>query len=212
MLDQYRIVAKFIAKFLGQDAQVILFDTKNETILSVENQFDKERNVGDPIRNIERKFLDDKTYERKNYAMNYRAINGENHKLRSATLFIKDENKDLIGMLTINYRVTDLIDVREKLDEIINGYTFQDDEYASQEEQYLESFENPVDGFMNRVVSNIMSEYDVPADRLSPVEKQAITKKLDNKGVFLIKGSISHVASVLNTSEVTIYRYLSKSE
>ena len=212
MLDQYRIVAKFIAKFLGQDAQVILFDTKNETILSVENQFDKERNVGDPIRNIERKFLDDKTYERKNYAMNYRAINGENQKLRSATLFIKDENKDLIGMLTINYRVTDLIDVREKIDEIINGYAFQDDEYASQDEQYLESFENPVDGFMNRVVSNIMSEYDVPADRLSPVEKQAITKKLDNKGVFLIKGSISHVASILNTSEVTIYRYLSKSE
>lgn len=212
MLDQYKIVAKFIAKFLGQDAQVILFDTKTETIVCVENQFQKERNVGDPIRNIERKFLDDKTYERKNYAMNYRAILGENHKLRSATLFIKDENQELQGMLTINYRVAELIDVREKIDEIINGYAFQDDEYAEKEEEYLESFENPVDGFMNRVVSNIMAEYDIPADRLSAMEKQEITKKLDSKGVFLIKGSIGHVASVLNTSEVTIYRYLSKSE
>lgn len=212
MLEQYKIVAKFIAKFLGKEAQVILFDTKSETILSVENQFDKARNVGDPISNIERKFLDDKTYERKNYAMNYRAIIGENHKLRSATLFIKDDSGELQGMLTINYRVAELIEVRAKLDEIINGYAFQDSEYAEKEEEYLESFENPVDGFMNRVVSNIMAEYDVPADRLSPMEKQAITKKLDSKGVFLIKGSISHVASVLNTSEVTIYRYLSKSE
>lgn len=212
MLEQYKVIAKFIANFLGKDAQVILFDTKTETIVSVENQFGKERNAGDPIRNIERKFLDDKTYENKNYAMNYRAINGENQKLRSATLFIKDENKELHGMLTINYKVTELIDVREKLDQIINGYAHQDSEYNSEEEQYLESFENPVDGFMNRVVSNIMAEYDVPADRLSPMEKQTITKKLDNKGVFLIKGSIGHVASVLNTSEVTIYRYLSKSE
>jgi predicted transcriptional regulator YheO len=212
MLTQYKPIVKFLAKFLGKDAQVILFDTKSETILCVENQFGKERNIGDPIRNIERKFLDEKTYQRKDYAMNYRAINGENQKLRSATLFIKDKEGDLTGMLTINYRVTELIDVREKLDQIINGTIFHDDSDASQEEQYLESFENPVDGFMNRVVNNIMAEYDAPTERLSAMEKKEITKKLDNKGIFLIKGSIGHVASILNTSEVTIYRYLSQAE
>lgn len=212
MLAQYKPIVKFLAKFLGKDAQVVLFDTKLETIICVENQFNKERNVGDPIRNIERKFLDEKIYEKKDYAMNYRAFIDENQKLRSATLFIKDENQELQGMLTINYRVTELIDVREKLDRIINGSLFQDADEADQEEQYFESFENPVDGFMNRVVNNIMAEYTAPAERLSPMEKKEITKKLDNKGIFLIKGSIGHVASVLNTSEVTIYRYLSQAE
>ena len=35
-------------------------------------------------------------------------------------------------------------------------------------------------------------------------------EKLDGKGVFLFKGAVALVAGRLQTSEATIYRYLSK--
>lgn len=45
---------------------------------------------------------------------------------------------------------------------------------------------------------------------LSQDEKIAIVEKLDGKGVFLFKGAVALVAGRLQTSEATIYRYLSK--
>lgn len=33
---------------------------------------------------------------------------------------------------------------------------------------------------------------------------------LNRKGVFLLKGSVSHVAQALHSSEASIYRYLGK--
>ncbi|WP_238558869.1 helix-turn-helix domain-containing protein [Yersinia pestis] len=39
-------------------------------------------------------------------------------------------------------------------------------------------------------------------------EKKEIVKKLNEKGVFLLKGAVAEVAMRLETSEQTIYRYL----
>jgi predicted transcriptional regulator YheO len=37
-----------------------------------------------------------------------------------------------------------------------------------------------------------------------------IVKKLNDKGVFLIKGEVSRVAEYLKVSDATVYRYLNK--
>ena len=43
-------------------------------------------------------------------------------KLRSATYFIKNSKKELVGMLTINFSVSHLIDMRDAIDALINGF------------------------------------------------------------------------------------------
>ena len=60
------------------------------------------------------------------------------------------------------------------------------------------------------ICNQVLSEATVPVDRLSQDEKIAIVEKLDGKGVFLFKGAVALVAGRLQTSEATIYRYLSK--
>ena len=47
-------------------------------------------------------------------------------------------------------------------------------------------------------------------DRLTQEEKMEIMDILNRKGVFLLKGSVSHVAQALHSSEASIYRYLGK--
>ena len=78
--------------------------------------------------------------------------------------------------------------------------------FKSDTEKFPDNMEEVVYGICNQV----LSEATVPVDRLSQDEKIAIVEKLDGKGVFLFKGAVALVAGRLQTSEATIYRYLSK--
>ncbi len=59
------------------------------------------------------------------------------------------------------------------------------------------------------IVSEVVSNYPVPVERLTQDEKMEIMA-LNRKGVFLLKGSVSYVAKELHSSEASIYRYLGK--
>jgi len=60
------------------------------------------------------------------------------------------------------------------------------------------------------IVSQVVADYPVEVDRLTQDEKMEIMDILNRKGVFLLKGSVSHVAQALHSSEASIYRYLGK--
>ena len=60
------------------------------------------------------------------------------------------------------------------------------------------------------IVSEVVSSYPVPVERLTQDEKMEIMAALNRKGVFLLKGSVSYVAKELHSSEASIYRYLGK--
>ena len=60
------------------------------------------------------------------------------------------------------------------------------------------------------VTSQVVANYPVEVDRLTQDEKMEIMDILNRKGVFLLKGSVSHVAQTLHSSEASIYRYLGK--
>ena len=69
------------------------------------------------------------------------------------------------------------------------------------------------DGTMLRVTNAIREEldrYGVEPTRLSYQEKMEVVRSLDEKGIFLVKGAITELAAALKTTEVTIYRYISK--
>ena len=63
---------------------------------------------------------------------------------------------------------------------------------------------------MELCVSQEVANYPVEGDRLTQDEKMEIMDILNRKGVFLLKGSVSHVAQTLHSSEASIYRYLGK--
>jgi predicted transcriptional regulator YheO len=52
----------------------------------------------------------------------------------------------------------------------------------------------------------------MPIDRLKKDEKLRIIASLKDKGIFLLKGAVPEVAKLLDSSEATIYRYISEVE
>jgi len=198
-------LVRFLSAFFGARAEIVLFDTSK--VISVLNPFEGGRKAGDPLGDVEQRLIKDKTYKTHEFLVNYRSLTRKREKLRSATLFLKDKNGDLAGLLTINLKVDRLIEARSIINELINGVSeadFQEPAPIELFESLNVSLEDQVAG----LVRQALIKFGVSVDRLSPNEKRAIVKTLDGKGIFLIKGSVVEVARQTASSAPTIYRYL----
>ena len=75
--------------------------------------------------------------------------------------------------------------------------------------QNMETFHNSIEDTAKAALNDAMPK-NVDATKLSQKEKIRIIEQLDEKGIFLLKGTIPLVASTLKCSQATIYLYLSK--
>ena len=86
-------------------------------------------------------------------------------------------------------------------------HELKDDSTAETPEK---TYPTSIAGATASIVSEVVSNYPVPVERLTQDEKMEIMAALNRKGVFLLKGSVSYVAKELHSSEASIYRYLGK--
>lgn len=204
-LNQSIYMMKFMSEILGPDTELVLYDTETMKACHVINPLDGEMVVGSEMRSLERSFLENKVYREKEYIVNYRALSKRKNKLKSATLFIKDEN-GLAGILTVNENVDKLIELRDVLNVIVSGK----EENEKKAQNFYDSFEISVEGMVRNAIKAEAERYGVEAARLSHKEKMNIVRILDERGIFLVKGAIAELATVLETTETSIYRYLNK--
>ena len=65
---------------------------------------------------------------------------------------------------------------------------------------------------MNHTIHQVLHELygmDIP-ERFTQSERLRVLTQLNERGIFLIKGSIPTVAQILGCSESSLYRYLAK--
>ena len=139
----------------------------------------------------------------KNYVTNYRGVSAVGKVVRSSTYFIKDDKNVVVGMLCINIDIDKLVQLKNHLDGILK---LPEEIF----EKTTERFSVSAEGLASDSIETILEESGISPERMSQEEKMEVVYKLDKNGVFLVKGSICKVASVLNVSNATIYRYLSK--
>lgn len=206
-LDRYIPVTEFIAEMMGPDTEVILYSVTDRSVYYVINPMDEEMVVGSGLRSLERRFLENRLYDHESFVVNYRALSKHRNKLKSATLFLRGDNRQLIAMLTVNANVDRLVELRDMLNEMVSGHRPYDNQHGT---SFYNSFEVSVEGIVSTTIRKELDKYKVPPDRLSQQEKIEIVRCLDQQGVFLVKGAIVEVAKSLQTTETTIYRYLNK--
>jgi len=204
-VSDFQPLVPFLAAFFGKRAEVVLYDPSR--VVAVLNPFEEDRRPGDPLGDVERRLIRDKVHETGDYCVNYRSLTRRREKLRGATLFLKDRDGALAGLLTINLKVDRLLEARSIINELINGISEADFQDPAPIELF-ESLNVTLEGHVATLVQQALAEFGVSVDRLSPREKRSIVKTLDGKGVFLIKGSVAEVARQTASSAPTIYRYL----
>lgn len=206
-LDRYIPVTEFIAEMMGPDTEVILYSVTDRSVYYVINPMDEEMVVGSGLRSLELRFLENRLYDHESFVVNYRALSKHRNKLKSATLFLRGDNRQLIAMLTVNANVDRLVELRDMLNEMVSGHRPYDNQHGT---SFYNSFEVSVEGIVSTTIRKELDKYKVPPDRLSQQEKIEIVRCLDQQGIFLVKGAIVEVAKSLQTTETTIYRYLNK--
>ncbi|WP_373899073.1 transcriptional regulator [Haloimpatiens sp. FM7315] len=212
-LEKYIPLVKFIGDVLGEDSEVVLHDVTNpeNSIVTIVNGEVSGRKEKGPLTDLALKILKDKTYKNKEFICNYRGNSKGNRVFKSSSYFIKDEG-NIIGMICINIDVTSMIKARDILNSLINIDEEISDEKSSTQNNTLlfEHLDENIDEVIDSIISGVLKEYPVEPERMSAEEKLEIVKKLNEKGIFLLKGGVSEVAKNLRTSETTIYRYINK--
>ena len=216
--DKLAAYLPFFSKVLGPETEILLCDT--ERILYAEHPITDRVKPGNPIGDMERSFMEEGTYRTQDSVLNYRALLPSRERLKASTLFLKDDEGNLVGFLTINVRVENLLQARETIDLLINGEaplaagtpdqpgTPSRDAVQPELINRYEEVNVAMEDVIKSVTEDYLTRFGVPAGRLTTAERQQIVQDLDRRGVFLVKGSISAVAKQLGCSEVTIYRYL----
>ncbi|MGO1468850.1 MAG: helix-turn-helix domain-containing protein [Tissierella sp.] len=74
--------------------------------------------------------------------------------------------------------------------------------------EFIESIPDSISTVTDDVLDDTLDYSDIPVTHLKQEEKIEIVRKLNEKGVFMLKGAVSEVAEKLQVSEATLYRYI----
>jgi len=208
ILNKYKILTEFLAEVMGEHCEIVLHDIEDfeNSIVAIENNHISGRKIGDSLTDLALNVLKDEENLECNYLANYDGKTYDGKELRSSTYFIRDENEKVIAMLCINIDLSRYIEARDLLNTMIGKRN--DIEENNTDKNFAENFTSSIEELIDSMIENSIGSKSIPPSRMTAEEKKEITKKLDKRGVFLLKNSVSKVAKKLQTSEATVYRYL----
>jgi len=195
----------------GKKCEVALHDfaIPQHSIVEIENGHVTGRKIGDPITDFALSIWHKNGYgkngkKKEDKIVNYRTKTKDGKILRSSSVFIRDDQKKIIGCLCINYDLTEYLMFNKIIGEFCTNIDL--DNEKSKEE--VETFTNDVDDVLENIIRKAIDEVGKPVSMMQKEDKLMVVKIVDKKGGFLIKGAINQLASEISVSRYTIYNYL----
>lgn len=216
-LEHYKVLVDFLGAFLGPNYEIILHDLSKlpNTIVRIANNGLSSRKVGGPITKSALQMIHDKLYLEKDFIVNYKGKT-DTQDFRSATMFIKSDDGEVIGLLCLNFSDEKFEDLYEKLLEVIHPKCWKQGKVskifektpATKEEDNVEEYYGSIDELMENIYNEAISDITIPLDYMKQEDRIEVIKELDNKGMFKLKGAVNYVSNHLKCSQATVYRYL----
>ena len=203
----YLPLVDFIAEIAGPNTEVVLHDVRDRehSLVAIRNGQLSGREVGAPMTDFATHILKHGRYEGKHFITNYLGKAGSNGKfLKSSTFFIRGDDGEIIGMLGINMDLSAIAEAHR----ILGHFLAVDESVENGLSSTRDENEQSVKEMVFTVMEQILGTYAVDPPRMTTEEKKEVVEALNEKGVFLLKGTVAAVAARLEVSEQTIYRYL----
>ena len=202
-LMPYVPIAQMLVQTFGSDCEVVLhdLDCPAHSVVYVENPSVTGRKVGDSFDQLVRQvILSDELKE--DFVANYYFTAPNGKRIRSSSLLIKDAGGRLTGALCINLDTTKVTEQIAFLQSFLPA--------ASQSAGKAEEEPASTPAHVSVMIENLMDKIlaDCDAKALSRDERIRKIRFMDEKGLFLMKGSVERAAEKLGVGKVTIYSYL----
>ncbi len=198
-------LAKGIVSVFGERCEVVIHDFADmaQSVVHIEGDV-THRSIGAPITdlvfNLLHEFGDDVPDK-----IGYKNTTGNGKVLKCATFFVRDEAGKPEGCLCINFDVTDFMFVSNAFSDLTFLKNSMPGEKSDNlKEHYTQSFPETMESVIDSVIAD---NGRLPA-MMDKAERMAVVRKLNQAGVFTIKGSVNYMAKVFGASRFTIYNYL----
>nr|WP_295972507.1 PAS domain-containing protein [uncultured Bacillus sp.] len=209
LFRHYQNIMNYFGEILGSNYEFVLHvlnpDGGSQIGYIVNGEL-SERTLSGPLTNYAKKLITKKVYLNKDYVVNYVGEGPKGKKFRSSTLFIKDSEGQLQGLLCINFDAGAYRKVAKDILKLANlSLDIEHIEKKTDQEQPVEKL---TDNVRNIIYTAIDKDILESGAQLSPEQKKLAISKLKEYGVFDIKGTINEVADIMRISESSVYRYL----
>lgn len=203
LLESYFPIADMIAETFGEDCEVAIHDLEqpDSSVVYVANGKVTNRQKGQSFDHLIRQVLLSKNFKN-DQVTNYMFETTDGKKIKSSSALIRDEKKEVIGMICINYDITSYIQAQSKLNSFLCVETTEVKEEKTVGQDVM--------AVIDELILNIVGTTDVK--NLTRKRSVEIIKFMDEKGIFLVKGAVDKVASLMGVSKVTIYSYLDEAK
>lgn len=199
ILEAMKNVVDGIAAMYGEHTEVLLhsLDVRDASIIKIANGHITGRTVGAPITNLALLKLNDGH----DVSDSYLTKSPDGKALRSITTVIRNPKNEAIGLLCINSNIDASFQsvIRSMLPEVMPALDAHSspETFARNNEEMMQS---SIEGIREKVVGD--------PSILASKKSREIVSRLHELGVFDLKDSIPMVATKLDISIHTIYRYL----
>ena len=195
--------AKAIAGQFGPNCEVVIHDLRGKntdhSIIYIENGHVTGRTVGDGPSGIVLEALKEDASSLED-RIAYLTRTSDGRVLRSTTVYIRDIDGNVIGIMGINYDISSLIALENSLHAFNSGNDLQNYE--------PEPIVTHVSDLLEDLLSRSERLIGKPTALMNKDEKLRAIKFLDDSGAFLITKSGPKVCEYYGISTYTLYSYL----
>ncbi|MDR1248256.1 MAG: PAS domain-containing protein [Treponema sp.] len=208
-VEELKGMVEFLGAACGEYCEVVLQDLREDQmkIVAIANGHISGRKVGGPPTDLALRLVAQEVWKTKDYICNYEGKTRDNRILHSSTFFLKSKNKNkLLGMLCINIDTSHHTELSKAVLRLTGLAPLDENQYPPENSQ-TENFY----GDMEEIIKSVLREIgldDVSNPQLSQDDRLKIIERLMERGIFLLRGSVSNVAEKLRCSEASTYRYI----
>ncbi len=212
-VDFYTRLAHAIATQFGTNCEVVVHDLETEdperSIVAIENGHVTGRSVGDGPSHVVLEAAKAGKLHKLDDRLGYLTKTNDGRILRSTTVFIRNDEGAVVGILGINYDIT-IISAAAKT---LNGLTGSP-EKASEDanEPEPEPIVKNVADLLDDLIEQSVALVGKPAALMSKDERVRAIGYLNDTGAFLITKSGPKVCKYFGISKYTLYSYLDEAK
>jgi predicted transcriptional regulator YheO len=202
-------VADGIARMLGPDCEVAIHDLTHprHSILHIVNGHVTNRKVGDELGPLFGQFLQ-LTEASQDLLVNYADVE-MGRQLRCTKILVRDEKGTAIGCFCINLVIDSYVAAAGVLQQLCETVSLSttDGSCASEgiEGAEDEEPEEHISSMVRDIIENTIRDVVAPGRRVTRSKRLEIVRFLEERGVFLVKGSVNWAAAKLGVSRFTVY-------
>lgn len=210
-LDFLKQVAHGLAAQFGSSCEVVIHDlTKKDLVKSIvyiENGQVSNRHTGDGPSGIVLETLSSDP-EKIHDKLAYLTRTDDGRILKSSTLYIRDENRKIVYIFSINYDITALLAAETSIRGLIN--TESESESEEKPSDQPQKITHNVNELLDMLIDQAIAKVGKPVALMTKDDKVTVVQYLNNAGAFLITKSGDKVSSLLGISKFTLYSYMDK--